>query len=204
MRQVAYLVGGHWFEQSVLARDPYASALDPLYLPDLAADALARYHAAIVGSRPDADVIAERCPALLDFWRDGGDLVVLDQPPHDWLPETTHEARETNFWWWKEPGADLPLESPGLGHPVLAGLEHEDVKWHYHGVYWPRAAAEKLVTTPDGGAVLYVDREPGSGLLVATTMDPDYHTGQGFIPKAEELLRRLVGWAQGGEAPASD
>jgi hypothetical protein len=96
------------------------------------------------------------------------------------------------------PGADLPLESPGLDDPVLAGLEHDDVKWHHHGVYHPPREARTLVATPDGGSVLYVDQRPGSGRLVATTMDPDYHTGQGFIPKAERLLEHLVGWAARG------
>ena len=42
---------------------------------------------------------------------------------------------------------------------------------------------------------MYTEEHPGSGLLLATTMDPDYHTGQGFIPKAEGLLEQLVRWA---------
>jgi hypothetical protein len=198
VRRIAYLTGGHLFEQSILAREPYARALDPVYLPELAAGALDAYHVAILGSRGDADVIAEQGPALLRWWRAGGDLVALDQPPIDWLPGAAFEPRETNFWWWRTPGADLPLESPGLGDPVLAGLEHDDVKWHYHGVYQPPGEARTLVATPDGGAVLYVDQRPGSGRLVVTTMDPDYHTGQGFIPKAERLLEHLVGWAARG------
>lgn len=198
MRRIAYLTGGHWFEQSILAREPYASALEPVYLPELAADALDAYHVAILGSRGDADVLAEQGPALLAWWRAGGDLVALDQPPVDWLPGAAFESRETNFWWWRTPGADLPLESPGLDDPVLAGLEHDDVKWHHHGVYHPPREARTLVATPDGGSVLYVDQRPGSGRLVATTMDPDYHTGQGFIPKAERLLEHLVGWAARG------
>lgn len=195
MRKLAYLTSGHWFEQSFLGREPYASALEPLYLPDLDAGALARYDAAILGSRPDPDVIADKGAALLDHWRDGADLIVFDRPPVDWLPGAAYEWCETNFWWWRTPGDDLPLETPGLEDPVLAGLDHADVKWHYHGVYHPPDEARSLVRTPDGGSVLYVDERPGSGALVATTMDPDYHTGQGFIPKAEALLDHLVRWA---------
>lgn len=198
MRRIAYLTGGHWFEQSILAHEPYARALAPVYLPELAARALDAYDVAILGSRGDADVLAEQGPALVAWWRAGGDLVAFDQPPVDWLPGAAFEARETNFWWWRTPGADLPLESPGLDHPILAGLEHDDVKWHHHGVYHPPPEARTLVGTPDGGSVLYVDQRPGSGWLVATTMDPDYHTGQGFIPKAERLLEHLVAWAAAG------
>lgn len=198
MRRAAYLTSGHWFEQSVLAREPYASALEPLYLPDLGAAELASYETVVVGSRGDADVLAAKAPELLDHWRAGGNLIAFDQPPLDWLPGAGYEWCETNFWWWSTPGEDLALETPGLDDPLLAGLGHEDLKWHYHGCYDPPPTARSLVTTPAGGAVLYVDQSPGSGLLIATTMDPDYHTGQGFIPKAERLLEHLVGWATSG------
>lgn len=198
MKRTAYLTSGHWFEQSVLAREPYTSALDPLYLPDLDAAKLAPYETAIVGSRGDADVLAAKAPQLIDYWCAGGNLIAFDQPALDWLPGATYEWSETNFWWWRTPGEDLALETPGIGDPLLRGLAHEDLKWHYHGFYRPPPGARALVTNGAGGAVLYTDLRPGSGLLVATTMDPDYHTGQGFIPKAEGLLEHLVGWATAG------
>lgn len=199
MRRVAYLTHGMWFEHALMRRDDYAAALTPLYLPVLRADDLRDVDVAVVGSRGDADVRADKAGLLLDFWRAGGDLVALDQPPVDWLPDARYEFRETNFWWWREPGGDLPIElREHPDEPFLAGLELADVKWHHHGVYHPPPGARTLVATPDDGAVLYAQREAGSGTLIATTMDPDYHTGQGFIPKAEGLLRHVLSWAARG------
>lgn len=194
MRRVAYATGGHWFQHAILGREPYASALEPVYLPELEPGGLEGFDAVIVGSRGDADVLAAKGSLLLDFWRAGGHLVAFDRPPIDWLP-AGYEWRETNFWWWTLPEGDLPLAMPGLDDPVLAGIEPDALKWHYHGVYRPPGGARTLVAAPDGPAVLYVERRAGSGTLVATTMDPDYHAGQRFIPKAAGLLEHLVGWA---------
>lgn len=195
MSRTGYLVCGRYFQHALLARAPYDRAVRSLYLPELGEADLEELAVVIVSSYVDADVLAVHAPALLRFWRAGGDLVCLGAPPFDWLPGSRHEPRRTNFWWYREPGADLPLTRHHPEEAPLAGLELPTLKWHHHGVFHVPAGARTLLAADDGSAVVYTHREDASGLLVATTMDADMHTGLRFIPKAETLFDHLVRWA---------
>lgn len=50
------------------------------------------------------------------------------------------------------------------------------------------ANAEKLITTADGGAVMFEERLPAGGRWIVTTLDPDYHFGSYFMPATESFL----------------
>lgn len=195
MRRTAYLVHGRYFQHAIMQRRQFSDALTAVYLPTAREENLAAYDTVIVSSAADPDLLASHASGLVRYWRAGGDLVCLGAPPLDWLPGARYEPRLTNFWWYREPGADLRLIRGNDEAPPLRGLSLDTLKWHHHGVYHPPAGAETLLATEDGASVLYTHREPGSGLLTATTMDPDSHTGLRFIPKAEQLFAHLVDWA---------
>lgn len=74
-----------------------------------------------------------------------------------------------------------------------------DATWHKHGVFWPPNGAEKLITTEDGGAVMYVDKVSTKGTLIITTLDPDYHFGAYFMPATERFLDGFIPWIAEGK-----
>lgn len=34
----------------------------------------------------------------------------------------------------------------------------KEATWHFHGVFWAPEGTERVITSADGGSVLYVDR----------------------------------------------
>ena len=65
-------------------------------------------------------------------------------------------------------------------------------------MYWPVEGAEKLISTVDGGAVLYIDKVSTNGTWIVTTLDPDYHYGSYFMPATERFLDGFLPWLVNG------
>lgn len=113
-----------------------------------------------------------------------------------WISGVKWKFYPTNFYWWVNKGADLPLYMADEHHPLFAKITVDDAKWHYHGVYLPPAHAEPILVNELGEAIIYADRESYPGNLYLTTLDPDYHLGQGFIPKVEHFLDAYLEWVE--------
>ena len=58
---------------------------------------------------------------------------------------------------------------------------------------------EVLVSTDDGGAVLYIDQVSTKGTWINTTLDPDFHYGSYFMPATERFLRGFLPWLVEGQ-----
>lgn len=83
-------------------------------------------------------------------------------------------------------------------YDLFSYITLEDATWHQHGVYWPPEGAEVLISTEDGGAVLYVDKVSTAGTWIVTTLDPDFHFGSYFMPATERFLDGFLPWLAEG------
>lgn len=117
-----------------------------------------------------------------------------ERPP-EWLPGVTFEYRETNYWWWLEPGARLGATVADPDHGLFRYLTLADATWHHHGVLHPPEGAQTLLALEGGGAVLYLDRVTTPGTLVVAALDPISHFGSYFMPATERLLDGFLPWA---------
>ena len=119
-------------------------------------------------------------------------LVTFDEINQPWLSA----AR-----WLQQPvdPAGLRLSSE---HPLLAGLETNQVQWHAHGSFELPAGGVPLITDASGNGVLYLDeRSYAPGRLLAGTLDPDCHAGYGSdLPRP--LLRAILRWVLAAPTPA--
>lgn len=86
-----------------------------------------------------------------------------------------------------------------MDHPFFKYITLADCTWHQHGVFWPPEHATTLVSTVDGGSVLYIDEHSTNGIWPITTLDPDYHYGSYFMPATEHFLDGLFQWLSVGE-----
>jgi hypothetical protein len=201
MRKIAVLYGGSYqhhfmFKQSKFA--PYFDALIPLR--KFADTTLDEFDVLIIPSWSHMNILEQNADKIRAF-ADTGKIVVTLGPQHfDWLPNCKWEDRQTNFWWWLEPGADSGLRLVGADHPLFKNyLTLDDATWHQHGVYRPSEGCEILVSQTDGAAVLYVDKVNTNGIWINTTLDPDFHVGMHFMPAAERFLTGFLPWLREGE-----
>ncbi|MBV9313682.1 MAG: hypothetical protein JO100_07965 [Pseudonocardia sp.] len=169
-----------------------------LYLPGLVDNStrsqLADLEALLICDRLHPGLLREHAGALLGVADRGGTIVVLGEvEAHTWLSDVDFSPRPTNFWWW------LTGESPGIrrhnaDHSIWHYVGPEDVVWHYHGILLPARDVTPLVSTDDGGLVLYEDRSSTAGRLLVSTMDPVHHHGSNFMPAATRFLYGLLRW----------
>lgn len=160
------------------------SGLDILYVP----------------SQLNKDLLLQSAEKIINFANRGGTVAVFGPQPWEWMPAQCWESRPTNFWWWLEKGADSGLRLSAPEHPIFNGyLTLENCTWHQHGVYWPSDNAEKLITTADGGAVMFEEKLAGGGKWIVTTLDPDYHFGSYFMPATERFLEGFFPYLASGK-----
>jgi len=204
-RRLAAVYGGSAPHHRALNEPKYARWLAAsVYLPELPDADLSRYDGVIVPDRLHAGRLDAARPRLLDVL-DRGAMVVLfgeqsvcGRQPQGWLPGLDWQYRPTNYWWWLEPGTTSGLRAHNPDHDLWRHLTLEDATWHYHGVFRAPEGADVLISTDDGGAILYIDRVSTPGTLVVAALDPMYHFGSYFMPATERFLDKFVPWlAQG-------
>ena len=200
MRKIAVIYSGNASHYRTFHETKYAQYIEALlYLPDFEEADLDCYDVLIVPSQLNGRLLLQAKKKIDAFAEKGGVVAALGPQPWEWLPNQNWEERPTNFWWWleKNPQSGLVLANPD--YPLFQYITLEDATWHQHGVFWPPAQAEKLITTEDGGAVLYVDKVSTKGTWIITTLDPDYHFGSYFMPATERFLDGLFPWLAVGE-----
>jgi len=143
----------------------------------------------IVPSQLNNRLLLNSVEKIHSFAERGGIVVAFGPQPWNWLPEQQWEERPTNFWWWLDNGASSGLVLQKPKHPMFTDyLTLTDCTWHQHGVFWPPKNADILITTEDGGAVLYIDSVSTNGTWIITTLDPDFHFGSYFMPATERFF----------------
>lgn len=201
MRKIAVMYGGSSHHHRTYKTSEFGQHISKLIpIRQFAEASLDDYDVLIIPSQTHIDLLEKNVDKIYHF-ANSGKVVVTFGPQHrDWLPEHKWEFRPTNFWWWLEPGADSGLRLPGEAHDLFTNfLTLADATWHQHGVYWPTEGCETLVSTADGGSVLYIDRVNTKGTWVNTTLDPDYHFGSYFMPATERFLRGFLPWLKEGK-----
>lgn len=171
-----------------------------IYHPEFLTTDLSGLDVLYVPSQLNKELLLASAEKITDFANNGGTVAVFGPQPWEWMPEQHWESRPTNFWWWLKKDADsgLKLESPE--HPMFNGyLTLESCTWHQHGVFWPSANAEKLITTADSGAVMFEEKLPSGGRWIVTTLDPDYHFGSYFMPATERFLEGFFPYLASGK-----
>ncbi len=201
MRKIAVMYGGSSQHSRTYKTSEFGKYIDKL-IPVLEFEktSLNEFDVLIIPSQSHTSLLEKNTKKIYDFANEGKTVVVLGPQHCEWLPEHNWEFRPTNFWWWLEPGADSGLRLPGNNHDLFKNyITLADATWHQHGVYRPTNDCEVLVSTVDGGAVLYIDRVHTKGNWVITTLDPDFHFGSYFMPATERFLRGFLPWLREGQ-----
>lgn len=197
--RAAILYSGISYQHFFLERDggKYGGRFEKIiYLPDLKNTDLNQFDYIIVPTRLNQNILMENKEKFADYLQNGGHIIAFGEMPKPWLSAVKWKFYPTNFYWWVNRGADLPLYPASEDHELFRYITVNDAKWHYHGVYLPPSEAEPILVNELGEAIIYVDHASYKGNLYLTTLDPDYHLGQGFIPKTEKFLDGFLKWAE--------
>ena len=190
--RIAGLFSGVHFQRGFLIDDrEFGPSFAVLPAEELEGADLARFRALWV-PRESNQAVLVRCREKVErYLRAGGTLVTFDEINQPWLSA----AR------WRQ----QPVDPAGLrlsGHPLLAGLDADQVRWHAHGSFELPKDATPLISDASGDALLYLDeRSYAPGRVLAGTLDPDCHTGYGSdVPRP--LLRAILRWVLAAPKPA--
>ncbi len=199
MRKIAALYGGSSQHFRSLNEPKYRKYYDRLiYLPDLENTSLDEFDALVVPSQLHMGLVMKSREKIKQFADKGGIVVAFGPQPREWIPGQNWELRPTNFWWWLDKNAKSGLVLQKPDYDLFSYITLADATWHQHGVYWPPEGAEVLISTEDGGAVLYVDKVSTAGTWIVTTLDPDFHFGSYFMPATERFLDGFLPWLAEG------
>ncbi len=191
----AIVLGGSCFHQNLLKAHnaKFLSHFDEsIYLPKLHSKDLRGLDCIFLASRLNARFLNANSQKLLDYLEEGGNIVILGGVEDQFLPHISYEEREVNFWWWIHEGADLPLYAFDLKHEFWDFVTVRECKWHYHGIFKVDAECERIVVNELGETVLYKDDFHFKGSLYATSLDPDFHIGQGFMPVTVPFFEKYI------------
>ncbi|WP_298472419.1 hypothetical protein [Psychrobacillus sp. FSL K6-4046] len=199
MRKIAVVYSGHAPHHRTFNEPKYKQYIDRLiYFPDFQNDSLEGIDVLFVPSQLNEHLLMASKEKIHAFANAGGIVVAFGPQPWEWLPNQKWEERETNFWWWLEKDANSGLVLADPEYDLFNYITLRDATWHQHGVFWPVEGSHKLITTEDGGAVLYVDKVSTNGTWIITTLDPDYHFGSYFMPATERFLDGFLPWLAKG------
>jgi hypothetical protein len=201
MRKIAVVYSGNAPHKITFNTPKYKKYIEALiYLPDLAETDLSQFDVLYVPSQLNERMLLKNADKIRAFSEAGGIVCAFGPQPWNWLPNQKWEDRETNFWWWLEKGADSGIRLTNGEHDLFKNyLTLADATWHQHGVYWPPVGCDTLISTVDGGSVLYIDKVSTNGTWIITTLDPDYHFGSYFMPATERFLDGFFPWLAEGK-----
>jgi hypothetical protein len=196
VKRLGAIYGGASYHHRTLNHPRYRHFFSRfIYLPDLKQTDLGDLDGLFIPSRLHRGLLLTARPKLEEFLRGGKTVIAFGEQPNPYLPGVRWEHRPTNFWWWREPGGKSGLVLARPEHALFRHITLEGATWHYHGVFRPPPGAEALISTEDGGAVLYVDQASTPGTMVVTSLDPTFHFGSYFMPATERFLNGFLPWA---------
>jgi hypothetical protein len=196
VKHLGVVYGGASYHHRAINHPKYRDFFSrSIYLPDLERSDLADLDGLLIPARLHRRLLLSARPKLEEFLQRGKTVIALGEQPILYLPGVRWEHRPTNFWWWREPGARSGLVLASPEHSLFRYITLEDATWHYHGVFCPPPGAQTLISTEDGGAVLYLDEASTPGTMVVTSLDPIYHFGSYFMPATERFLDGFLPWA---------
>lgn len=200
MRSIGVLYGGSSYHRRTYIDSQFSRFFSQcFYLPTFHNASLNNIDVLVVPSQLHGQLLKRNKDKIISFANKGGIVVAFGPQPIKWIPNGQWEFRPTNFWWWLEKDAESGLKLIKPTANLFRFITLEDATWHQHGVFWPPEDRETLIATKDGGSVLYVDKVSTKGILIITTLDPDYHYGSYFMPATERFLQGFLPWIAYGD-----
>lgn len=184
---------GTYYHIETLEGPRYAACFDEIIRPEEIGLRLEPGDCLFVPCRSPAQRMIPQAPAIARHLALGGTVIAMGESGSEtWLPGLRFTPRPTNWWWWLEAGADLGVQIENRDHPLMAGLEQQDVTWHLHGHFDPPEGCDILLRDRDGLALLYIDEVSTAGRILVTSLDPVYHHGSHFMPATTRFLDRFL------------
>lgn len=191
----AIVLGGSCFHHNLFRVHgaKFANYFDErIYLPKLHSKDLKEFNCLFLASRLNAKFLNANSQKLLDYLEEGGNMVILGGVEDNFLPHLDYKQAEVNFWWWIHEGADLPLFAFDEKHKFWDFVELKECKWHYHGTFKTSPECERIVVNEIGENILYKDSFHFKGSLYVSSLDPDFHIGQGFMPITVPFFEKYI------------
>ena len=158
----------------------------------------------VITSRLRSSELLKHKHKFLHYLQSGGSIVSFGEITDDYLPNICWVDYPVNFWWWLIPQADMPLyalESDGsktqskTTQGLFSKIEVNVAKWHSHGVFYPPQNATKILVNELDECLIYKDNNFKGGLYI-TSLDPEFHLGQGFMPTTEPFFDAFIAWVE--------
>lgn len=165
-----------------------------IYFLDLPKIDLHQFDILIIPSRIEQNFLMENKKQLYDYLQSGKYLVCFGEMTKPWLPKVTWNYCPTNFNWWLKEGRELQLMAHDDEHEFFNYMSVNDTRWHYHGSFIPPVGATPIIINEHNESIIYEDTVSYHGTAIITSLDPDYHLGQRFIPKTEIFLDKFYEW----------
>ena len=141
---------------------------------------------------------------FISYLESGGHIVSFGEITQDYLPNIIWRDYPVNFWWWLIPNADMPLyalDSDGnktedsTKDGLFSKMAVKDAKWHYHGAFYPPKNAQNILVNELDESIIYKDTT-FKGNLYVTSLDSEFHLGQGFMPTTEYFFDTFMQWVE--------
>lgn len=158
----------------------------------------------VLASRLKPQFLAPHKDKFLSYLQNGGHIISFGEIMGDYLPNIIWKDYPVNFWWWLIQGANMPLyaiESNGSKQEVrtqsglFSKIDVNVAKWHCHGAFYPPINATKILVNELDESIIYKDNS-FKGNLYVTSLDPDFHLGQGFMPTTEPFFDNFMQWVE--------
>ncbi|WP_082942635.1 MULTISPECIES: hypothetical protein [unclassified Helicobacter] len=164
-----------------------------IYMQDLGEVDLSEYDVVVIASRINPSFLNPHKDKLRAYLESGGNIISFGEILGDYLPNILWKDYAVNFWWWLIPDADMPLYVGKDGAKLFAKITPDDAKWHCHGAFYPPESAQKILVNELDECIIYKDTSFLGGLYI-TSLDPEFHLGQGFMPKTEGFFDAFMEW----------
>ena len=203
-KRIGVVYGGLHFHYNLFTR-PENDDMELIYIRRLLDVDLDAYDVLIVPRESNQEALYAARGKLVRFLEHGGTIMSFGEIVKPWLPGlvwnkklprvSLPENADSGYESGKVHTESLRIEEPG--HSLFDGIELEDMRWHYHGVFVPQPGQQTLLSNGDEGAVILLDETTYEGTVLATTLDPEEHAGYGEVTITEKFLERCIDWARG-------
>ncbi|MGX3043767.1 hypothetical protein [Helicobacter sp. T3_23-1056] len=194
----AIITGGASYERNFFYNKDakYAHFFDKrIYHKDAQNTDFSEFDYIVIASRANPRFLLPCKEKFLEFLKNGGSIVSFGEVTQGYLPNIAWKEYGVNFWWWLSQGADMSFEVGEYGKGLFSKMELFAAKWHYHGAFYPPKDSQMILANELNEAIIYKDTSFKGGLYV-TSLDPDFHLGQGFMPKTEGFFDTFMGWVE--------
>lgn len=175
-----------------------------LHFLDLGCVDFSEFDYIVIASRLSVSALESHKQKFISYLQNGGHIVSFGEIMGDYLPNIKWIDYPVNFWWWLIEGADMPLyalDTDGTKQDrrtksgLFSSIDVSVAKWHTHGAFYPPNGATSILVNELDEAIIYKDNS-FKGNLYVTSLDPEFHLGQGFMPTTEPFFDAFMRWVE--------